>query len=155
MILFFLIFSAVLTFVFRSKANIFGGDVRNRFLLVCSPSNLSNSSWTWFDISARNSKTLSVELTSPFSLSKSSSNSLEISSNINVLLVLDSGYISAVKTVEPHVIPVGNSCNCRFADYNCWWQLKKMVKASKIKKVKVLKRISEMDTVQNCVHSLN
>ena len=52
------IFLVVLTFVFKSKANIFCQWL-NRFLLVSLQSSSLNFYWTSFDISTSNSKTLS------------------------------------------------------------------------------------------------
>ena len=92
----FFIFLVVLTFVFKSKANIFCQWL-NRFLLVSLRSSSLNFYWTSFDISAGNSKTLSVKSTLSFSLSKSSSNSLDISLNMNVLSALGSGSICGGK----------------------------------------------------------
>ena len=64
-------------------------------MLVSSPSNLLNSSWTCLDIVVRILKPLSVESVSSLSLSKYSSSSLVIYSNINVLSVFDSVFISS------------------------------------------------------------
>ena len=73
------------SFVFKSKANIFDNVLRNHFLLLLLSSTSSNSNWIWSLNNARKLKTPSVESVSSLFLSKYSSSSFDISSNINAL----------------------------------------------------------------------
>ena len=75
------------SFVFKSKANIFDNVLRNHFLLLLLSSTSSNSNWIWSLNNARKLKTPSVESVSSLFLSKYSSSSFDISSNINALSV--------------------------------------------------------------------
>ena len=82
-----LIFSAVPTFVLKSRANILDSARRKRFLSLPPLINSSNSSYAESEIDGKRSKMPSAESSSLLSLLKYASSSLVISSKISVLLV--------------------------------------------------------------------
>ena len=80
-------FSAVLTFVLRSKANILDSSRKKRFLLLSPLINSSNSPCTESEVDDKRSKMPSVESSLSLSLLNYASSFLVTSSKISALLV--------------------------------------------------------------------
>ena len=83
-----LIFSAVSTFVLRSRANILDSARRKRFLSLSPLITSSNSSCTESEIDGKMLKIPSVESSSLLSLARYASSSLVISSRMSALSLL-------------------------------------------------------------------